>query len=232
MHWWWWITDWGSSGWLHLKQNLVGRRTVSWLGRGGSLKSAQKKRTLFRGNDRWSTSPSVTCTVTKASDIRQKLSDALTTSFSGNDYESFISKVSLEQCVHYCVRSVTTHGRVPHRYWPLWWKLPRAEVWPGWCRDIVNPRLTTRSVRQEPAGLCHWKATRRAASCLFSLQHWVSVPLFLSFQLWYIFTTLCWPNSVNPIHSWKHLLLSSSVTARLVVSWRSFFSLAKLFPLY
>lgn len=129
--------------------------------------------------------------------------------------------------------------KISHQAWPcpaqvLATVMKAASGW-GLTRLVprhINPRLTTRSVRQEPAGLCHWKATRRAASCLFSLQHWVSVPLFLSFQLWYIFTTLCWPNSVNPIHSWKHLLLSFSVTARLVVSWRSFFSLAKLFPLY
>lgn len=67
------------------------------------MKSAHRKIMLFRGNDRGSMLHSMTCIVAKESNIRQKLSDALTTSFSGNDYESFISKASLEQCVRYCV---------------------------------------------------------------------------------------------------------------------------------
>lgn len=62
---------------------------------------------------------SLTCTVTKESNIWQKLSDALTISFSGNDYESFISKVSLEQCMRYCIGLVTKDGCAPHSHWPL-----------------------------------------------------------------------------------------------------------------
>lgn len=61
------------------------------------MKSAQRKIVLFRGSDRWSMLHSMTCPVTKESNIWQKLSDALTASFLGNYYESFISTVSLEQ---------------------------------------------------------------------------------------------------------------------------------------